>query len=77
MTHALKSNPQNFELITNGTQTFDVRKNDRPFKIGDSLLLQEYDKTYTGKEWKGSIAHISSDSVKNGFVILGIKEAVY
>lgn len=79
MTQALKCFPIFFKAIAEGTKTFDVRKNDRHFKVGDKLLLQEYNNTegkYTGQEWEGSITYILDDPdyCKKGMVILGIKE---
>lgn len=79
MTHALKTWPPFFEAIESGSKTFEVRKADRPFKVGDKILLQEYDmeeKSYTGKEWYGHITYIMDDPnyVKKGFVIFGIRE---
>jgi len=79
MTHCLKTWPVYFAPIVEGIKTFDSRKNDRNFKVGDPLLLQEYDpkiEAYTGNEWRGEIVYIldNPDFVKKGFVILGIKE---
>lgn len=81
MTHALKTWPSFFKEIINGVKTFEIRKNDRDFKIGDRLLLQEYDpenKSYTGKDWDGEIVYVFSDEkfgVKKGYVVLGIAES--
>ena len=78
MTHALKTVPPFFKDVVEGKKTFEVRKNDRLFKVGDKLLLQEFhgDK-YTGQEWEGHITYIldSSDFCKKGFVIMGISDA--
>lgn len=41
--HELKTWPYYFEEVWNGTKTFEVRKNDRDFRVGDTLILQEYD----------------------------------
>lgn len=79
MTHALKTIAPYFNDIVHGAKTFEVRKADRPFKVGDRLLLQEWDgQAYTGKEWDGSISYLMDDKkfVKPGYVILGIKEAL-
>lgn len=43
MTHNLKTWPQYFQRILSGEKTFEVRKNDRDFQVGDYLLLNEYD----------------------------------
>lgn len=61
MTHALKTWPEYFKEVSSGNKKFEVRKNDRPFKVGDTLILQEYDpqsKQYTGNELTFKIAYI-------------------
>lgn len=57
MTHALKTWPEYFMAIERGDKNFDIRKFDRPFKVGDRLLLQSYDPNQginrlTGHEFK-------------------------
>ena len=50
--HYLKTYPEYFRYIDNGDKMFELRKNDRNFKIGDALYLQEYlpeEKKYTGR----------------------------
>lgn len=80
MTHALKTWPLFFKSVKDGTKQFELRKNDRQFKLGDTLLLQEYnpqEKKYTGEEWEGTIIYVFSDEsfgLKKGYVLLGIKE---
>lgn len=81
MTHALKCWPEYFALLETGDKLFELRKDDRPFKNGDDVLLQEFDPElaeYTGKEVKLSIAFILRDlpksfGLKPGFCILGLK----
>lgn len=82
MTHALKTWAGYFKAIVDGTKTFEVRKNDRSFNVGDRLLLQEFDpetKSYTGEEWTGEITYYMDEPefCKKGFVVLGIKEKEY
>ena len=43
MRHELKIWPQYFALVVNGSKTWELRKNDRPFAVGDTLLLKEFD----------------------------------
>jgi Domain of unknown function (DUF3850) len=40
--HKLKCWPPYFEDIASGRKNFEVRFNDRKFKVGDVLVLQEY-----------------------------------
>ena len=42
-THYLKTWTQYFEEVWNGKKTFELRKNDRDFAVGDLLVLEEYD----------------------------------
>jgi hypothetical protein len=41
--HALKTLPEYFMEVKSGRKTFELRLNDRNFKVGDVLILQEYD----------------------------------
>lgn len=53
MTHQLKTWPQYFEAVRDGIKTFEIRKKDRPFAVGDVLTLMEYSPescTYSGRE---------------------------
>jgi ASC-1-like (ASCH) protein len=55
VTHCLKTWPEYFELVLAGIKTFELRKNDREFKLGDTLLLQEFDpavQKFTGRSFK-------------------------
>lgn len=38
--HILKLNDRYFDAVKNGIKTFEIRKNDRDFKVGDTLLLR-------------------------------------
>jgi hypothetical protein len=52
-THELKSWPEYFDPLFTGVKTFELRFNDRRFKVGDVLRLREYDDRkgdYTGRE---------------------------
>jgi hypothetical protein len=56
MIHELKTHGSFFQAILKGNKTFEVRKFDREFEVGDGLLLQDYDPgamrgwRYTGRE---------------------------
>jgi len=43
MTHQLKSWPNEFEAVLDGSKTHEFRRNDRNFKTGDLLDLHEWD----------------------------------
>lgn len=81
MTHALKCWPEYFKSLDSGEKTFELRKDDRPFELGDKLILQEYNtatEKYSGKEAVFTISYILRDKpkfgLKPGYCILGLKE---
>ena len=43
MIHELKIQSEYFVAVNNKTKTFEIRKNDRDFKVGDKILLREID----------------------------------
>lgn len=73
--HELKIWPPYFRDVVSGVKTFEVRKFDRDFCVGDTLVLNEYNEGYTGRSVTKTICYILSDPtyVKEGFVILGMK----
>lgn len=78
MLHALKCIQPYFKYVQDGEKKFEVRKDDRPFKEHDQIVLQEWDeenKKYTGAEWHGEITMIlrDADYCKKGFCIMSIK----
>lgn len=78
MIHELKITPEYFEAIAIGKKTFEVRANDRDYKVGDYLALNEYDASggsYTGRSCMVYVDYILKDEnyCKSGYVIMGIK----
>ena len=49
ITHELKTYPEFFEQTRNGRKKFELRRNDRDFKVGDELLLREWEPPEPGK----------------------------
>lgn len=79
MLHAVKCHPENFKSIKDNSRPFTVRKLDRPYQVGDEILIQEWDpvkKEYTRDQWMGTITAIVSDAVglRQGFGVLGLRE---
>ncbi len=53
--HELKTWPLHWTAMFNGEKIFELRKNDRDFKLRDELLLKEYDPLY--HKYSGRILH--------------------
>ena len=85
--HELKIDPGTLDPIIRGEKTFDVRRDDRDFAVGDDLTLREtvssrldmrvggWPLEYTGREWKGRITHVlrgPNYGVQEGYSVLSI-----
>lgn len=57
-THRLKSWPDFFGPLLAGSRTFDIRKNDKNFAVGDTVVILEFDDRagkFTGRELRREI----------------------
>lgn len=73
-THELKILPEYFEAVTSRRKQFEIRKNDRDYKVGDQLILREWDSVrYTGDSYKAEITYITDYMQRDGYVVLGIR----
>lgn len=80
MNHALKTWPEYYEAALDGTKTFELRRHDRPFRVGDTLTLREWDpctRDYTGREYATLVTYVLVEAelfgLMDGFVILGLE----
>lgn len=74
--HYVKILPKYYIAVEKGIKTFEIRFNDRNYKVGDILHLQEfYGDQYTSRELTKEICYMIDDPdyCKEGFVVLGIK----
>ena len=74
-THELKVWPQFFGAVANLKKPFEIRKNDRDFKVGDMLRLREWSpetEEYTGEYVVAEITYMTDWEQKPGYVVLGI-----
>lgn len=86
-THELKTDSQVFKAVVDGLKTFEIRKDDRGFEVGDHLYLGETEHTgeemskgapllYTGYWKEVVVTYILRGPVyglAEGWVIMGIK----
>lgn len=79
-THNLKTWKSFFEAVISGEKSFEMRKNDRGFKVGDTLNLIEVDPENemrpTGRTCQKEITFILSDrqwGLEPGYVVLSLK----
>jgi len=73
-THHLKILPEYFNAVRLGVKTFEIRKNDRDYKVGDSLLLKEYDNNaFTGNVVKAIVTYITDYAQKDDYVVMAIE----
>ena len=76
MIHELKILPEYFDAVISGEKTFELRVNDRNFKKGDYLALNEYwDGKYTSRSCMVYVDYILDDSflLPEGMVAMSIK----
>ncbi|EAK9780846.1 ASCH/PUA domain-containing protein [Listeria monocytogenes] len=71
-THELKILSEYFWDIAEGRKTFEIRKNDRDFQVGDTLILLEWDDMDTGLYTVVEVVYMTDYEQKDGFVVLGI-----
>ena len=82
--HKLKTDSEVFQAVAEGRKTFEIRFNDRDFKVGDELVLLETIHTgeqmnygepllYSGNELRKTVSYVLSGyGLQDGWVILGI-----
>ena len=59
MIHELKIRKEYYEAILSGKKRFEIRKDDRPFREGDYLILKVYQNdTFTGEEITCKVSYI-------------------
>jgi hypothetical protein len=80
--HELKCWPEFFVPISHRLKTFEIRKNDRDFQVGDILILEEWDpedEDYTGRTITAFVPYIMrpgsgpTSGIKDGFVIMALE----
>lgn len=79
-THELKTWPEFYQAISTNAKTVEIRKNDRPFMVGDILKLEEFDPSeqrYTGRSCERFVTHIVEGGqfgIERGYIAMSIAE---
>ena len=73
--HEVKILPVYFEPVLKGTKTFEIRKNDRGYCVGDSILFREWeDGQYSGREALFDVTYLLKDfdAISKDYVVMSI-----
>ncbi len=76
--HSLKTWPEQFKDVVLGVKKFDIRFNDRDYKNGDVLVLQEFNPKngqYTGEGYSVVVGHVLDGGVfgiESGYYVMSI-----
>jgi ASC-1-like (ASCH) protein len=73
MTHELKCLEEYFQACWDSNKRFEIRLNDRDYKVGDWVVLKEYSPKsgYTGREIEARISYVTDFEQKPGWVVFG------
>lgn len=78
--HSLKILPEYFEAVVTGEKTFEVRKDDRGYRVGDTLMLNEINPSsgmYTGRNVKVKVTYILRGGhygIEQEYIIMSIQK---
>lgn len=73
--HDVKLWMQFYDAVESGEKPFEVRVNDRDYRVGDTLLIREWSFTgqeYTGRFCRRKITYLTEWGQKPGYVALGL-----
>ena len=82
--HELKCWPDYYSTVVSGSKPFEVRKNDRDFIVGDTLILREWcpkeaggieGNGYSGRQTERVVTYVLKDDsigLQPGYVVMGI-----
>ncbi|EHT9924397.1 DUF3850 domain-containing protein [Listeria monocytogenes] len=72
--HDLKILPIYFTEVVAKRKTFEIRKNDRAFCVGDMVRLKEWEKgDYTGMEVTTRITYLTDFQQKPGYLVFSFE----
>lgn len=74
MLHEIKIETPFFQAVLDRKKNFEVRYNDRGYQTGDTVVLNEWDKTtlYTGRRLEAEIGYVTNSFQQTGFVVFSL-----
>ncbi|MDK1020213.1 MAG: ASCH/PUA domain-containing protein [Candidatus Hydrogenedentes bacterium] len=80
MLHDLKIWPEHYDVVVDGRKRFELRRDDRDFQVGDTLMLREWcleTETYTGRSVLVRVAFVLREAepfgLMEGFCAISIE----
>lgn len=71
--HYLEINPESYEALVSGVKKFEIRMNDRNYKVGDKLILKEFDgEKLTGRWTERVVTYMTDYEQKEGYVVMSL-----
>jgi hypothetical protein len=79
MIHELKTLNVYFQAVYEQRKTFEIRLDDRNYRVGDWLLLREVDLfyKYTGKALFAYVPYLTGDYCKNDYITMSLSNLLY
>jgi len=74
-THDLKTWPRFFDAVASGAKPFEIRANDRDYRVGDRLILREFDPAtgeYSGRSVERVVSYVTDWHQQPHHVVLGM-----
>jgi hypothetical protein len=74
--HELKTIQPYYDAVARGEKTFEIRYDDRNYKVGQRLWLREYDyqaEIYPGPSVYADVTYVTDYQQDSGYVVLGIR----
>lgn len=74
--HNVKIQPEYYKAVIAGMKTFELRKNDRNYEVGDTVCLEEHDgDEFTGRYVTVTITYVLKNvpeyGLQDGYCIFG------
>jgi hypothetical protein len=73
--HELKCWPEFFEDVFTGQKSFEIRRNDCNYQVGDVLVLKEWQpdaRSFTGREIRVRVTYLTDFAQQFGHVVMAV-----